>query len=250
MNGYHGKVSTYGDFVSRGLPTSFIDPWDAWLQEAIFCSRQQLGENWLNCYLTGPIYRFALAPGICGENAWLGIMMPSVDRIGRYYPMTIATMNRLNINPFLAMQQEAKWFTDAESLALSSLTDNFSLEKFNCELNELKPESLFSCDDVILSSEQVTKQNSHQAWQKTMGNNQAISDVLPYFLSDFLKDHYFAYSLWWTQGSELVEPSFLICEGLPPFEGVAAMLDGNWKKWGWEGNRYPFGEQERDEAKK
>lgn len=249
MNGYYGKVSTYGDFVSRGLPTSFIDPWDTWLQEAVFSSRQQLGDNWLNSYLTGPIYRFALAPGICGEKGWLGIMMPSVDSIGRYYPMTIATMNRLNINPFFAIQHEERWFARAEELALSSLADNFSLEQFNSDLNVLEPDILFNSNEIFISSEHVTKQNSHQAWQKTIGDNQQIIDVLPDFLNDFLKDHYFAYSLWWTQGSELVAPSLLICEGLPPFDGVAAMFDGNWKKWGWEGNRYPFDEQDRDEIR-
>ncbi|WP_428353117.1 type VI secretion system-associated protein TagF [Methyloprofundus sp.] len=50
-NGYYGKVSTHGDFVSKGLPASFIDPWDAWLQETVVSSQQQLGDDWLNCYL-------------------------------------------------------------------------------------------------------------------------------------------------------------------------------------------------------
>ena len=249
INGYYGKVSTQGDFVSRGLPASFIDPWDTWLQEAVVSSRQQLGESWLNCYLTGPIYRFALAPGICGENGWLGIVMPSVDSIGRYYPMTIATMNRQNINPFLAMQQEETWFSNIEALALSSLADGFSMELFNDGLNALKPNVIFFSDDATRPVDRITKQTSHQAWQRTMGGNQKITEVLPFFLNDFLKDHYFTYSLWWTQGSELVSPSLLICEGLPPFDGVAAMLDGNWKQWGWEGNRYPFGEQDKDETR-
>lgn len=249
INGYYGKVSTHGDFVSRGLPASFIDPWDAWLQEAVVSSRQQLGESWLNCYLTGPIYRFALAPGICGENGWLGIVMPSVDSIGRYYPMTIATMNRQNINPFLSMQQEETWFSNIEALALSSLADSFSMELFNDDLNALKSNVIFFSDDATRPVDRITKQTSHQAWQRTMGGNQKITEVLPFFLNDFLKDHYFAYSLWWTKGSELVSPSLLICEGLPPFDGVAAMLDGNWKQWGWEGNRYPFGEQDKDETR-
>jgi type VI secretion system protein ImpM len=32
----------------------------------------------------------------------------------------------------------------------------------------------------------------------------------------------------------------LICEGLPHYEGMAALFDGNWQKWGWEGQRHPF----------
>ena len=239
INGYYGKVSTHGDFVSRGLPASFINPWDAWLQEAVITSQQQLGDDWLNCYLTGPIYRFVLAPGICGENGWLGIMMPSVDRVGRYYPMTIVTMNRLNINPFVALQHETEWFTRVEALALSSLTDNFSLQQFNSELDELKSEVLFNDCESLITTEQINQQATNNAWQRSMEENQTISSVLPCFLDNLLKDHCFAYSLWWTQGSEQVASSLLICEGLPPFKGVAAMFDGNWQKWGWEGCRYP-----------
>lgn len=250
INGYYGKVSTHGDFVSRGLPSSFIDPWDAWLQEAVICSQQQLADNWLNCYLTGPIYRFALSPGVCGENGWLGIMMPSVDSIGRYYPMTIATINKQNVNPFIAMQQEAVWFTNLEALALSSLDDNFSIEQFNIDLNALKPSSIINNEEITVFPEPIIRQSSSHAWQGIIEGNQTITDVLPFFLNNFLKEHYFAYSLWWTKGSELVAPSLLVNEGMPPFKGIAAMLDGNWQQWGWEGKRYPFEEQDRDASKK
>ncbi len=246
INGYYGKVSTHGDFVSRGLPASFINPWDAWLQEAIINSQQQLGESWLSCYLTGPIYHFVLAPGICGEHGWMGIMMPSVDRIGRYYPMTIVTMNRLQINPFIALQDETDWFTQVENLALSSLEDNFNLQQFNRELDLLKAKVLSNHCDLVAPTKQIAQQATHHAWQKTMQAEQTISQILPCFLDNLLKEHCFAYSVWWTQGSEQVDSSFLICEGLPPFDGVAAMLDGDWQKWGWEGSRYPdlpFGAQ-------
>ena len=239
INGYYGKVSTHGDFVSRGLPASFIDPWDAWLQEAVISSQQQLKDKWLNCFLTGPIYRFVLAPGVCGEHGWLGVLMPSVDKVGRYYPMTIVTMNRLNINPFIVLQHETEWFTKVETLALSSLADNFNLQQFNRELDELKSEVLFNDCEALIPVEQITRQTSNHAWQRTMEANQTISNVLPCFLDNLLKEHCFAYSIWWTQGSEQVASSLLVCEGLPPFKGVAAMFDGNWQKWGWEGNRYP-----------
>ena len=247
INGYYGKVSTHGDFVSRGLPASFINPWDSWLQEAVINSRQQLGDNWLNCYLTGPIYRFVLAPGICGEHGWMGIMMPSVDRIGRYYPITIVTKNRLNINPFLALVDEAEWFTNVEALALSSLADNFNLQQFNRELDLVTANVNSSDCGAATTDEQITQQASNNAWQKSLETGQTMSQLIPCFLDNLLKEHYFAYSVWWTQGSEQVASSFLICEGLPPFDGVAAMLDGNWQKWGWEGNRFPalpFGAQD------
>ena len=88
--GFYGKLPMVGDFVSRRLPNDFISSWDSWLQSAIAASREELGDDWLKNYLTSPIWRFLLSPGLCGNQAVAGIMMPSVDRVGRYYPLTVA----------------------------------------------------------------------------------------------------------------------------------------------------------------
>ncbi|NOQ64400.1 MAG: type VI secretion system-associated protein TagF [Methyloprofundus sp.] len=238
IDGYYGKVSTRGDFVSRGLPVSFINPWDSWLQEAILSSQQQLGKNWLNCYLTGPIYRFSLASGICGEQSWLGIMMPSVDSIGRYYPMTIVVQNYLHTNPFTALQEATEWFVRAEELALSSLSEEFDLQLFNQQLAELKIEVFSQNDNTQVPAPPLAQHGASQAWQSRLSVGQDISHVLPRFMDNLLKENCFSYSVWWTAGSEQVSASLLVCEGLPPFDGIASMLDGNWNSWGWEANRY------------
>ena len=238
--GYYGKVHTHGDFVSRGLPRTFIDPWDAWLQEAINTSRQQLGDTWLNYYLTSPVYRFVLSPGICGNHAWQGVLMPSVDKIGRYYPMTVSLIDKQNINPFIAMQIRNNWFVSLEKRVLSCLEDNFNLERFNSGLSQLSFEAE-SCSTQTESSCAPNLENKfHHAWQQPLESIELIPKLLPYILDNSLKEHCFAYSLWWTQGSDLVSPSLLICEGLPHFEGMAALLDGNWQKWGWQNQRYPL----------
>ncbi len=62
----------------------FVDPWDAWLQRGIERSQDVLGEDWLPAYLQAPLWRFGLVPGICGEHGATGVLMPSVDRVGRY----------------------------------------------------------------------------------------------------------------------------------------------------------------------
>lgn len=238
--GYYGKVPTHGDFVSRGLPGTFIDPWDAWLQEAINTSRQQLGDTWLNYYLTSPVYRFVLSPGICGNQGWQGVLMPSVDKIGRYYPMTVSLMDKQNINPFIALQARNEWFASIERLVLSCLDDNFNLEQFNISLSNFSFKEGPCAADSEQSCIPVPEKIFHHAWQQSMKSIESIPDMLPYILDNSLKEQYFAYSLWWTQGSEIVSPSLLICEGLPHFEGMAALFDGKWQKWGWEGRCYPI----------
>ncbi len=238
--GYYGKVHTHGDFISRGLPKTFMDPWDTWLQEAINTSRQQLNDAWLNYYLTSPIYRFVLSPGICGNNGWQGVLMPSVDKIGRYYPMTVTLMDKQQINPFVTLQIRNEWFASIENLVLSCLDDNFNLGKFNLSLNNFG----FQDADYAAQTEQslisIPENIVNHAWQHPLNSIESMSNLLPDILDNLLKEQCVAYSLWWTRGSEIVSPSLLICEGLPPFEGMAALFDGNWQKWGWAGQRYPI----------
>ena len=90
--GLFGKLPARGDFVCGGLPRSFVTPWDAWLQLVLAASRKRLDADWLPAWLEAPVWRFALAPGLCGEDAVLGVMLPSVDRVGRYFPLTLAAL--------------------------------------------------------------------------------------------------------------------------------------------------------------
>jgi len=88
--GFFGKLPARGDFVRVGLPRGFTDPWDAWLRRVIPASRDILGEAWTAAWLEAPVWRFALPPGLCGPDAAMGLWMPSVDRAGRYFPLTLA----------------------------------------------------------------------------------------------------------------------------------------------------------------
>src|SRR5690606_10627892 len=88
--GFYGKLPSRGDFVSRRLAQDFVGHWDAWLQQGLAASQAALGERWLDVYLTSPIWRFAVAPGLIAEAGYVGVLVPSVDRVGRYFPLTAA----------------------------------------------------------------------------------------------------------------------------------------------------------------
>ncbi len=90
--GLFGKLPARGDFVRLGLPGDFVAAWDGWLQQVIAASRARMGEDWLPAFLEAPVWRFALAPGLCGAAAASGLWLPSVDRVGRYFPLTFAAM--------------------------------------------------------------------------------------------------------------------------------------------------------------
>jgi type VI secretion system protein ImpM len=91
--GLYGKLPARGDFVRTGLPRDFTDPWDEWLQLVMAGSRSLVGDDaWLPAFLEAPVWRFVLPPGMCGPQAVLGLMLPSVDRAGRYFPLTFAAL--------------------------------------------------------------------------------------------------------------------------------------------------------------
>jgi type VI secretion system protein ImpM len=118
--GWYGKLPGIGDFATRRLPPAFVLPWDQWLQRALAASQTELGDAWLDTYLSSPIWRFALGAGVCGPEAWCGILMPSVDRVGRYFPLTIAAPAD-PLTPFAFLVAQADWFDAVEQIALDCL---------------------------------------------------------------------------------------------------------------------------------
>jgi type VI secretion system protein ImpM len=90
--GFFGKLPCRGDFVSRRLPTSFIDPWDASVSAWLAAGLARPGERGATDFLATPPWRFALADGVCGAAAWVGVALPSRDSVGRLYPLVVATM--------------------------------------------------------------------------------------------------------------------------------------------------------------
>ena len=129
LAGWYGKVPFLGDFVSRRLVPEFIETWDRWLQRSIAASRQQLGESWLDFFLTSPMWRFAVSPGVCGEYGWAGLLVPSVDKVGRYFPLTFAVPLERGESDFLTIFAAEAWFAGLEKIGLAALNVQFSTEE-------------------------------------------------------------------------------------------------------------------------
>ena len=62
--GWYGKIPGTGDFITRRMPPAFSESWDRWLQSAIAGSRDRLGGRWRDTFLSMPIWRFVLSPGM------------------------------------------------------------------------------------------------------------------------------------------------------------------------------------------
>jgi type VI secretion system protein ImpM len=135
--GYFGKVPTQGDFVTRGLPRAVETALDGWLRAAVQESQHSLGSAWLDAFLVAPVWRMALGPGVAGPDPVAGVMIPSVDRVGRYFPLVVAAAMP-GFRPELVNLAASTEFYDAlESLALSTLSPDFALAPFEAAMEAL-----------------------------------------------------------------------------------------------------------------
>lgn len=124
--GAFGKFPALGDFFRMDLPQGFVDPWDRWLQEGMVAARVALGEGWQDCYFSAPIWRFTLSPGIVGASAMAGVMMMSVDRVGRQFPLTLACTLGDSQGALLEHFRQEPTFRMLEDLALDALEDGMT----------------------------------------------------------------------------------------------------------------------------
>jgi type VI secretion system protein ImpM len=223
--GIYGKLPSNGDFVTRRLPAAFVEPWDRWLQESLADSQVQLGARWLNTYLTSPVWRFALSPGSAGQLAWAGLLMPSVDRVGRYFPLTLASPLPATANPLAVMTGATAWYDSAENLLLACLEQDLELAAFDRQVLELEPPPTTSQATGLLPAVSSAQRIALPA---------DLAGLCQDLLDQALGELFFAYSLWWSNGSDAVDPSFLLCQGLPPIAGFSGMLAGEWDRGGWE----------------
>ena len=133
LPGWHGKLPTLGDFAARRMDTGFLATWDTWLAEGLLELRQQQPEAWLAAYLASPSWRFVLMPGAmpgaAGATAWAGVLMPSVDRVGRYFPFTLVWP--LPVLPGTVDQQRAlwAWLGRLDDLAADALHEDWTVDQ-------------------------------------------------------------------------------------------------------------------------
>lgn len=121
-----------GDFAQRRLPPDFVEPWDAWLAAGL-ADWQSRDEGWLDQYLSSPTWRFVLSPGVIGASAWAGVLMPSCDRVGRYFPLCIAQAITLPISDTGA-QSLLDWLLKLDDLAVDALHEDWPVDQFEAEL--------------------------------------------------------------------------------------------------------------------
>ena len=85
---FYGKLPFVGDFISRNMDYAQIQLIDAWLETG-FAALMEADNSWLHFYLSAPVWCFNLPAGVWGDGTINGLIMPSVDRVGLYFPFVV-----------------------------------------------------------------------------------------------------------------------------------------------------------------
>jgi type VI secretion system protein ImpM len=244
--GIYGKLPSHGDFLQRRVPPEFLTPWDEWLQAGITASRTALADQWTDTYLTSPVWRFALSASACGRAPVAGLMAPSVDRVGRFFPLTLVWRLPSELPAIVYASLAANSLAPAEELLIAGLTaDTLDFEHFDEQVSLLGP----SVDAVFRSAAQpfeaddldLVSLGQNVAWHLPTGDAGGVVLALSAMLARKLDAEYRPLTLWWTDGSAVVEPCCLVIRGMPAADAFVSLLDGSWNSGQWRSVRTATG---------
>lgn len=139
LPGWFGKLPGMGDFAHRRLPESFRSVWDPWLQRGLAGLRDRHAD-WTSYYLEAPVWCFALGAQVVGERAWIGVLMPSVDGVGRYFPFTLAVELDEGVSDALhgaALVAALRWWALGTQAVLEGLEGDLDALRFDAALSRL-----------------------------------------------------------------------------------------------------------------
>jgi type VI secretion system protein ImpM len=138
--------------------------------------------------------------------------------VGRHFPLTLAADLQGNPNLLEWLTTSGNWYAQLEGLALSVLDANFVFAEFDSTLSAL------ALPDTVPGSEPACA--SAGLLRLPMHSVDALPNELPGVMRQMTSFTLAGHALWWTDGSQHVEPSLAVSRGLPEAIAFVSMLDG------------------------
>jgi type VI secretion system protein ImpM len=167
----------------------------------------------------------------------VGVMVPSVDRVGRYFPLTLVAELPRDLPGLLPATLRAEsFFEAAERLVIDTLEgDQIDIEQFDEQLLRVgaQLETTKLSPRVVIDMESALLDDPADGWHITIGSAPELGSAFEQVLAHRLTEVYAPMVLWWTDGSARVQPCCLVSRGLPHPDSFAALLDGSWTQRRW-----------------
>lgn len=208
--GFFGKLPAKRDFLALNLPHGFRTPWEDWMLASLAASRSTLGDVFQEKFLTAPLWRFWLGRSICGIAA-CGAFMPSVDGVGRYFPLSICACGDPGETlPPPPVDAADEWYRAVEDRLLSTLDDAY----------EFDAGRLLGGLDLPVAAADT--------------GAEAAEAVVSRLLAEDVQNMVGDQSWWWTVGGAGFAPRVLRYQGLPDpyeFSTFLAQTDASVQEW-------------------
>jgi type VI secretion system protein ImpM len=218
--GLFGKLPAKRDFIAANAPRRFLEVWEPWLQAGVATSKQILGAKWADAYNRAPIWRYWLGADFCGE-ATVGVFMPSVDGVGRSFPLSLFAGEGDESLPPPELESNDAWRDAAEAILLDALDAAATLEAIADRVASMPTLALQPRSAEVVG------------FQELSDGGIVIRDVDRQISLAFLAARRFGHrrvfasqSFWWTIGGEDFPPVALSYVGLPPAVRFVEMLTG------------------------
>jgi type VI secretion system protein ImpM len=210
IRGLFGKVPAKRDFVAARVPPGVLHPFETWLQTSLAVSRQKMGTGWTEAYLRAPIWRFWIGGKVLGQPI-VGAMMPSLDGVGRYFPlvaMFIPPDGRAFAPP--SRKPQDAWFLSVEDMLLRALEEDATYERLAAEIDAIDaPEH-----EPQMSVGGVTRIEGN-AGSAAATDPDNLSPALAFVQAEELDDALQHLAFWWTMGGEGFAPQAMSTRQLP-----------------------------------
>ena len=214
--GWFGKLSSLGDFASRRLSPDWVQACDGWLSAGLSTSQQQLGDRWLPTYLAAPVSRFAWAPGVVDAQWWFGVLMPSCDKVGRYFPLLVAQPRALPPSERYALDHLDLWWAQAARAVLQTLDDGADVDAFEAALDAMPPWPGARAGGTAVMPD------GNGLFDISAGVT--LTDLAHGLADTLLQQRLAGHSLWWPWRAELAASRCRIVQGLPDAAAFATTL--------------------------
>ncbi|MBO9413465.1 MULTISPECIES: type VI secretion system-associated protein TagF [unclassified Ruegeria] len=216
--GAFGKMPSVGDFFRLGVTQDFVQPWDTWIQHSMLATSEALGASWDAHYMSAPIWRFCLAPGLAGQQKMLGVLMPSVDRVGRRFPLTLVAGVSNEGSAILTHFRADAVYRQLEDLALAALEDDMTRDKL-AEGLEALPVPL----------QEPTSPVRAEGKTLVLTRGEVSDSLLPDLAAGLVAHRYRSPTIWSTDIGGV--PRMMVCEGLPQGSNMQGLFNLHAAVW-------------------
>ncbi|WP_042777545.1 type VI secretion system-associated protein TagF [Sinorhizobium fredii] len=202
--GVFGKYPGKRDFMALNLPKGVVGVIENWMQTAVAISRERLGRQWLQYYAVHPIWNFRLGEDIAGTDC-IGALMPSIDGIGRYFPLCLIAHAPPGLSFPLFGEISGDWIEGLHARLLSALEEG----------DVPGPDRLLAGLEAPLATSTGHGAQAFAGGYRLVVPSPDEPESMARFAALEMRVAAKARSLFWTRGGQYVPPQILSAKGLP-----------------------------------